>query len=160
MRPDLIVVANPSLRQHLCLIHGVQQLAIQERSAHASVEAFDIAVLPWAAWLNMGCDRTCVPKTFSDFLGGKFASVIASHVLRNPWVNMRSDSNSITSQTYFPCFGLNSNISSIIKFRPPFVREVCLIRYEISLDAENITLLPVTPYPTRPLPVFPKRARA
>ena len=60
MRPDLIVVANASLRQHLCLLHGVKQLAIQEFSSHASVEALDIAIFPRATRFNKSSDRTSV----------------------------------------------------------------------------------------------------
>jgi len=60
MRPDLIVVSDPTLRQHLSFKHSIEKLSIQEFSSHASIEAFDIAVFPWAARFNIGCDRTCV----------------------------------------------------------------------------------------------------
>ena len=84
MRPDLIVVSDPSLRQHLRFKHGVEKFSIEEFSPHTSVEAFDITVFPWAARLDIGCNGTCVSQPFANPVGGEFTAIIASHILRNP----------------------------------------------------------------------------
>ena len=84
MRPYLIVVSDPSLRQHLRFKHGVKQLAIQEFCSHTSVKAFDITVLSWAARLDIGGNGTCVTQPFAYLVGGEFTAIIASHILRNP----------------------------------------------------------------------------
>jgi hypothetical protein len=44
MLPDLIVVANPSLRQHLSFKRGAKHLSLKGFSSRMSVEAFDRAV--------------------------------------------------------------------------------------------------------------------
>ncbi len=84
MWPDLIVVSDPALRQHLCFIHCVKNLSVEEFSSHASVETFDISVFPWAARLNIGCNGTRVSQPFANAFSGEFTSVIASHILWNP----------------------------------------------------------------------------
>ncbi|MPM90503.1 hypothetical protein SDC9_137624 [bioreactor metagenome] len=83
MRPYLIVVSDPTLRQHLCFQHRVKEFAIQEFCSHTSIKAFDVSVLPWTTWLNIDSDGTRVFQPLADLLGGEFTSVIASHILRN-----------------------------------------------------------------------------
>jgi hypothetical protein len=83
MRPYLIVVANPTLRQRPRFKHNVEKLSIKKFSSHASIETFNIAVFPWAARLDIGCNRTCISELFANLLNGEFTSVIASHVLWN-----------------------------------------------------------------------------
>ncbi len=46
MRPDLIIVSDPTLRQHLRFKHGIKKFSIEKFSSHASVKAFDIAETP------------------------------------------------------------------------------------------------------------------
>ena len=50
MRPYLIVVSDPTLRQHLRFKHGVKNLTVEKLSSHPGVKAFDISVFPWATF--------------------------------------------------------------------------------------------------------------
>ncbi|MPN06756.1 hypothetical protein SDC9_154013 [bioreactor metagenome] len=83
MRPDLIVVSDPTLRQHLCFKHGIEKFSIEKLGSHASIEAFDITVFPWAARFDIGCDETSISEPFTNLPSGEFTPVIASHVLWN-----------------------------------------------------------------------------
>ena len=47
MRPDRVVVASPFLDDDAGLFQGIEDLAIEQFVAEPSVEAFDVAVLPW-----------------------------------------------------------------------------------------------------------------
>src|SRR6266480_3273454 len=52
MRPDRVVVASPALDDDLGLAQSVEDLAVEQLIAKASVEALDVAVLPRAAALD------------------------------------------------------------------------------------------------------------
>ena len=54
MRAHRIVVTAPALNHDLSLLQRVEDLPIQELVAQASVEAFDITVLPWTARGDVG----------------------------------------------------------------------------------------------------------
>ena len=53
MRPDGIVLTPPRFDQNLGLLQRVENFAVQELIAQPSVEAFDVAVLPGAAWRDV-----------------------------------------------------------------------------------------------------------
>ena len=57
MGPDRIVVASPTLDDDLGLAQSVENLAVEQLIAEASVEALDVAVLPGAAPLDVGGRR-------------------------------------------------------------------------------------------------------
>ena len=54
MRPDGVVVDTPLLDQDLGLTQAAEQFAIEQLVPEPSIEAFDVAVLPRAAWLDEG----------------------------------------------------------------------------------------------------------
>jgi hypothetical protein len=45
MRADRVVVPTPAFDDDLCLLQGVEDLAVQEFVPQARVEAFDVPVL-------------------------------------------------------------------------------------------------------------------
>src|SRR6187200_554764 len=97
MWPDRVVVASPALDDNLSLSQRVEDFAIEQFIAQACVEAFDEAVLPRAAWCDVGglCTDRCDPLLHS--LGhepGPLSDLIWPGVPRR--MN-RSDSTSITS---------------------------------------------------------------
>ena len=49
MRPDRVVVAPPARDDDLGLAESVEDFAVEQLVAQASVEALDVAVLPGAA---------------------------------------------------------------------------------------------------------------
>ena len=53
MRSDCVVVAAPALDHNLGLTEGVEDLVIEQLIAQTSIEAFDIAILPGTASLNL-----------------------------------------------------------------------------------------------------------
>ena len=53
MGPDRVVVASPALDDDLGLAQGVEDLAVEQLVAQASVEALDVAVLPGTAPLDV-----------------------------------------------------------------------------------------------------------
>ena len=54
MRPDRVVVPPPTLDDDLGLAQSVEDFAVEQLVAQASVEALDVAVLPGAAPLDVG----------------------------------------------------------------------------------------------------------
>ena len=53
MRADGVVVPPPALNDDLGFAQGVEDLAIEQLVAQAGVEAFDVAVLPRTASLDV-----------------------------------------------------------------------------------------------------------
>jgi hypothetical protein len=64
MRPDCIEVAPPTCDDDLGFAQGVEDFAIEQFIAQASVEALDISVFPRTAWLDIG--RLCAAKDFEQ----------------------------------------------------------------------------------------------
>ena len=83
MRPDCIEVTPPTFDDDLGLAQRVEDFAIEQFIAQACVEAFDVAVFPWTAWLDIGglCADRCDPLLHS--LGHKLRSIVGPDVARN-----------------------------------------------------------------------------
>jgi len=66
MRPDRVVVAPPAFDDDLGLWQRVKDFAVKQFIAQACVEAFDVAVLPRAAWCDVGglCTNRCDPLLY------------------------------------------------------------------------------------------------
>src|SRR4029077_18287879 len=80
MRPDRVVVASPALDDDLGLAQTVEDLAVEQLVAKAGVEAFNVAVLPGAASLDvsgLGAD-SCDPLLHG--LGDELRSVVGADV--------------------------------------------------------------------------------
>lgn len=54
MRPDGIVMPAPALDDDLRLAESVEDLAVEQLVPEPGIEALDIAILPRAAWSDVG----------------------------------------------------------------------------------------------------------
>ena len=80
MRPNRVVVASPALDDDLGLAQSVEDLAVEQLIAKASVEALDVAVLPRAAALDVSGLGTDSRDPFLHGLGDELRSVVGSDV--------------------------------------------------------------------------------
>ena len=80
MRSDCIEVTPPTFDDDLGLAQRVEDFAIEQFIAQACVEALDVAVFPWTAWLDVGglCADRCDPLLHSDRppLSGPFVMLV------------------------------------------------------------------------------------
>ena len=53
MRPDGVVLLTGSFDHHLGLSQGVEYLSVEQLISQFSVEAFVVAILPGATWLDI-----------------------------------------------------------------------------------------------------------
>ena len=80
MRPDRVVVAPPARDDDLGLAESVEDFAVEQLVAQASVEALDVAVLPGAAPLDVGGLGTDTRDPFLYRLGDELRSVVGPDV--------------------------------------------------------------------------------
>jgi hypothetical protein len=76
MRPDCIEVTPPTFDDDLALTQRVKDFAIEQFIEQARVEALEVAVFPWTAWLDIGglCADRCDPFPYS--LGHELRSIV------------------------------------------------------------------------------------
>ena len=75
MRPHRVVFHTPPLRQNLCLLQRVKDLAIQELIAQLSIEALTIPVLPGTPRLDVQRPRAHSPQPLPQLLGDELRPV-------------------------------------------------------------------------------------
>src|SRR5207302_10883690 len=80
LRHDRVVVASPALDDDLGLAQSVEDLAVEQLIAKASVEAFDVAVLPRTASLNVSGLDADSSDPFLHGLGDELRSVVGADV--------------------------------------------------------------------------------
>ena len=80
MGPDRVVVASPALDDDLGFAQTVEDLAVEQLIAKASVEAFDVAVLPRTASLNVSGLDADSSDPFLHGLGDELRSVVGADV--------------------------------------------------------------------------------
>src|SRR3954454_18275319 len=80
MRAHLVVVPAPALDHDLALAQAVEDLAIEQLVAEPGVEALDEAVLPGAAWGDVGGPGTARLDSSLDRLGHELRSVVGADV--------------------------------------------------------------------------------
>jgi hypothetical protein len=81
MRPDSVVVPSPAFDDDLGFAQCVEDLAVEELVAQTCIEAFDEAVLPRAAWRNVGGLRPDRADPILYGLGDELRAVIGTDVL-------------------------------------------------------------------------------
>jgi hypothetical protein len=76
-----VVFLSPSFDEHLGLPEVIEDLSIQQFVSEFAVEAFAVAVFPWAARLDVQGFHPCIFKPLAHSLGGEFRAVIRPDVL-------------------------------------------------------------------------------
>ena len=84
MRTDSIVVSSPCFDHDLGLLQGVEDLAVQQLVTQLAIEALAVAVLPWAAWLDVGRFRPHGFDPVAERLGDELRPVVGTDVGRHP----------------------------------------------------------------------------
>src|SRR5580700_7375934 len=84
VRPLRVVFQPPSLRQNLCLLQRVQDLAVQELIAQLPIETLTIPVLPRTPRLDIQRLRAQSSQPLSQLLGNELRPVVRTYVLRYP----------------------------------------------------------------------------
>jgi len=79
-----VVFHSPPLRQNLCLLQRVKNLAVQKLIAQLPVEALAVPVLPRAPRLDIQRLRAQLTQPLPQLLGNKLRSIVRTYVLRNP----------------------------------------------------------------------------
>src|SRR5450755_446770 len=96
VRPLRVVFFAPPLRQNLCLLQRVEDLAVQELIAQLPVETLTVAVLPWTPRFDVQRPGAHFPSHFrnsSAINSGPLSERICSGI---PRTNITSASVSIT----------------------------------------------------------------
>jgi len=83
MWPDRVEVAPPALDNDLSLVQRVEDFAIEQFIAQASIKTLDIAIFPGATWCDVGglCADRCNPLLHS--LGHKLRPIVGSNMARD-----------------------------------------------------------------------------
>lgn len=81
MWPDGVVVLTPLLDEDLGLLEGGEDLPVEQFIPEACIEAFDIPVLPWRAWGDVGGLGANGSDPVFDDPGDELGAVIRPDIL-------------------------------------------------------------------------------
>ncbi len=84
MRPDPVVVIAPPACDAPDLLEAVEDFAIEQFVAQGGIEAFDIAILPWAAGLDIEGRDAEPPEPVAHRMGDELGTVVGPDMLRWP----------------------------------------------------------------------------
>src|SRR5450631_3798834 len=84
VRPFRVIFHPPPLRQNLCLLQRVEDLAVQELIAQLPVEALTVPVLPRTSGLNVQRPRAYLSQPLPQLLGNELRPVVRTNVLWDP----------------------------------------------------------------------------
>src|SRR5208283_1746307 len=73
-----VVFHAPPLRQNLCLLQRVENLAVQELIAQLSVETLAVPVLPRTPRFDVQRPRAHFPQPLPQLLGNKLRSIVGT----------------------------------------------------------------------------------
>src|SRR5215207_1181836 len=83
MRPDGIVMTAPALDDDLRLAESVEDLAVEQLVPEPGIKALDIAILPRAAWSDVGGLGSDRRDPLLDGLGNELRAVVGADVARH-----------------------------------------------------------------------------
>ena len=89
MRSFRIVVLSPVFNDDSCFAQIQEPLSIQAFIAEATVETFDVAVLPRTAWIEIDRLDPVFSEPLLDFACDKFRAVIAADIGWNSMLHHR-----------------------------------------------------------------------
>lgn len=84
MRAQSVVMIAPPAGDAADLLKAVEDFAIEQFIAQASVEAFDIAVLPGASGLDVKRGDAEPAQPFPHCIGNELGAVVGPDMLRRP----------------------------------------------------------------------------
>src|SRR5271154_4855842 len=76
VRPLRVVFHAPPLRQNLCLLQRVKNLAVQELIAQLSVETLAVPVFPWTSRFDIQRPGAPFPQPLPQLLGNKLRPIV------------------------------------------------------------------------------------
>ena len=76
-----VVVCSPLLDDDLRFAQAVEYFLIETFVAELSVEAFAVAVLPWASGFDVECLRSDIGEPFAYDLGGHLRPIVGTDML-------------------------------------------------------------------------------
>src|SRR6187402_3072623 len=83
MGPDGIVMTAPALDDNLRLAESVEDLAVEQLVPEPGIEALDIAILPRAAWSDVGGLGSDRRDPLLDGLGDELRAVVGAGMARH-----------------------------------------------------------------------------
>ena len=83
MRPDLVIMLPPAFDDDPCFRQRVENFAVEQFVAKLRVEAFAIAILPGASWLDVSGLRSHRGDPILHGGRYKFGSIIGTDITRN-----------------------------------------------------------------------------
>ena len=83
MRPDGVIVSAPALDDDLSFSQRVEDLAVEQLVSQASIEAFNVAILPRAAGLDVSRFGADSGDPFLDCLRHELRAIIGSDMARD-----------------------------------------------------------------------------
>src|SRR5450755_3764518 len=84
VRPLRVIFHAPPLRQNLCLLQRVKDLAVQELIAQLPVEALAVPVLPRTPRRDVQRPRAQLSQPLPQFLGNELRPIVRTNVLWDP----------------------------------------------------------------------------
>jgi hypothetical protein len=82
----VVIVPSPSFDDDPGFAQAVEDLAVEQFVTKLAVEAFAIAVLPWAAWFDEQGLRSDLSKPVSDDPGSHLRAIVGTDVGRDAGV--------------------------------------------------------------------------
>src|ERR1022692_3654203 len=84
VRSLCVIFHAPPLRQNLCLLQRVKDLAVQELVAQLPIEALAVPVLPWTPRLDVQRLRARLTQPLPQLLGNELRPIVRTYVLGYP----------------------------------------------------------------------------
>src|SRR4051812_39812249 len=112
MRAHLVVVPSPALDHDLGLAQAVEDLAIEQLVAEPGVEALDEAVLPGAAWGDVGGLGTHRRDPCLDRLGHELGAVVGADVARHAAQDEQIGQDAPASTTFGRSYSSTDNTTT------------------------------------------------
>ena len=80
MRPNGVIVTSPALDDDLGFTQRIEDLTIEQFIPQASIEAFDVAVLPRAAWFDVSALGTHSGDPVLHRLGHELRAIVGAEM--------------------------------------------------------------------------------
>ena len=82
MRTFLVILEAPVFGQHFGFQQRSEYLTVEKLITQFIVEAFNVTVLPWAAWLDVKAFYMTLFEPVLDGISNEFRAIIATDIFR------------------------------------------------------------------------------